>query len=310
METKTKSKPRSAVSMSGGLLRFASLCSRLAFHKAKYPRDDVKVGPAGGHVVNGNLFHGQIVNRILEDLSEVEAAGNESPNPELHQVVEASWKDSEELQSALWRIFAQQYMRPALQDFASNLGTNPQEQVKAMSEGVGELARMCAELILKAKQVASKTRIFLPPEGVVKETITTDDLAIQITGNYDGLWFDPVAQEFVLFDFKCKTPVEFPSDLHQLTCYAWLLQRRTGRPVRGVLVYVQPEPEIRYLSSQDLQAMFPRSEDFVHYVAELVAMEEESEMEIQQTSIPDLCQRCPLDVRCDELYGRRKFQPA
>lgn len=293
--------------MSGGLLRFASLCSRLAFHKAKYPRDDVKVGPAGGHIVNGNLFHGQIVNRILEDLADLDGTGIRPPNQGLRQIVDASWEDSEELHSALWRIFAQQYMGPALQDFATNLGNNPQDQIEAMSQGIGELARMGAELIFKSRHLPSRTRIFLPPEGVVKESITVNDLVIQITGNYDGLWFDPVGEEFVLFDFKCKTPVEFASDLHQLTCYAWLVQRKTGRPVRGVLVYVQPEPEIRELSSEDLQAMFPKSEEFVQYVAELVVRKLEPDMEIQQTSIPDLCQRCPLDERCDELYGKRKF---
>tara|TARA_R110002096_G_scaffold273422_11_gene467313 strand:- start:2768 stop:3700 length:933 start_codon:yes stop_codon:yes gene_type:complete len=305
MATDSEMDGRKVVSMSGGLLRFASLCPRLAFHKARLPRGDVKVAPAGGHVVNGNLFHGQIVNRILEDLADVEGAGIRPPNPELKRVVEASWSDPNDLHTELWRIFAQTYMSPALQEFASNLGNNPQEQIEAMSQGIGELARMCAELIIGARELPARTRLFLPPEGVVKESVEINGLQIQITGNYDGLWFDPVAEEFILFDFKCKTSAEFPSDLHQLACYAWLLQRRTGRPVRGVLVYVQPEPEIRHLPSKDLEATFPKSEEFVRYVAELMVTEYEPGMEIRQTSIPILCQRCPLDERCDELYGKR-----
>ncbi len=294
-------------SISGGMLRSASLCPRLAVHKAWFPREDIKVGAAGGEVVNGNLFHSHVVGRILEDLARVEARkSSDSGNAWLRQVIGAHWNSKEDLRSELWRIFAQAYLAPALHDFSSHLGKNPGQQIQAMTQGIGKLAELCAEIHLDNGGAIGKTRRFLPPEGVLQSSQEVDGLTVELVGNYDGLWFDESRGEFVLIDFKCKTPAEFPSDLHQLACYAWLIHQVSGRPIRGVLVYVQPEAVVRHLSAKDLAATYPESERFVRRVAQWLITPKGSCDVVPQTSIPDLCQRCPLDVRCDALYGQRQ----
>ena len=289
------------------------MCPRLAVHKSWFPKEDVRIGAAGGHVVNGNLFHSRIVERILIDLADVEVGNlidEHDGKRELKRIVEANGLSQEEIRIELWRVFCQSYMAPVLRELSDQLGNNPNEQVAAMSQGLGELAGLCAALLMNCAILPAKTRRFLPPEGVVQQPMQVDGKDFELVGNYDGLWFDPVSEEFILIDFKCKTSAEFPSDLHQLTCYSWLIQGKTGRPVRGVLVYVQPEPEVRHLSAIDLAEAYPKSEEFVRFVARLLRIKRRPGVVIKETAMPDLCQRCPLDDRCDALYGSRSQKSA
>ncbi len=265
-------------------------------------------------MVNGNLFHGQILEPILEDLARVENPKLETQNSEarrrLREILAATWDSPQELRTELWRTFVQDYMAPALREFGAQLGNNPHEQIAAMTQGLGVLARMCADLLPTGPKPGDTgknpaIRQFLPPEGVLRESIEVDGITVELTGNYDGLWFDPREQQFVLFDFKCKTPAEFPSDFHQIVLYSRLIQGQSSRPVRAVLAYVQPEPEVRHLSAGDLAEARANNAQFVRFVVNLLGTPPNSGAEIPGTAIPDLCRRCPLDARCDALYGQR-----
>jgi len=281
-------------------LRRASLCPRLMLYEA-----EEGVQPRiwhGGDVVNGELFHAQIAEPLFKDLAN-------KANPRIEELMRGPFTNASKLRSDFWRVFVQSYLCAEITD-ESHLGNNPSEQVMAFSKGLGEFAGYLTRTYVECSQTDccdGEDLIFMPPEQLLEKSIQREGLGeITLRGRYDGLIFNQKRQEYTVIDFKCKENAIFEPDLLQLAAYAWLIQQATKLPVGGVLIYVQPEPETREISPQDLAQVFGPLEDLIETVAQMLAdKRDENWSDKPVTSHPGLCKICPLDPECDLRYGQR-----
>ncbi len=256
----------------------------------------------GGDVVNGELFHAHIAEPLFKDLAA-------KSNPRIEALKQGPFCKAPKLRADFWQVFVQSYLCEEITD-ESHLGNNPGEQVDAFSRGLGEFAAYLARTYHECSQTNAcegSDLIFMPPEQLLEKPMQIEGLGeVLLRGRYDGLIFNQSRQEYTVIDFKCKENAIFEPDLLQLAAYAWLIQQATQLPVGGVLIYVQPEPETREISPQDLAQVFGPLEDLIETVAQLLADLRNENWGIKPvTTHPGLCKKCPLDAECDLRYGQR-----
>ncbi|MBF0497574.1 MAG: type IV secretion system DNA-binding domain-containing protein, partial [Deltaproteobacteria bacterium] len=259
-----------------------------------------------GAVFHGRFFHNHVAGKMFDQL-----AG--PPEKALVSIIVKNIKDTPALTHALWEYLDGQYLIPALE--GPNLPRNINaSQIEAMANGLGLLSGFLAEMILRQKPYFRPGPImvqslFQSPEKKMTAAMTTaSGTTFDITGKYDALLFDHQDNEFVILEFKCKNDFEVIGDLEQLALYAWLIRQSSGISARGAVFYLGETGEIKRISSGELDAAFEATSNLINAIGQWIQSPNLAQAGIPATHVPGLCQRCPLDLNCEKLFGSRRIE--
>ncbi len=281
-------------------IRRASLCPRLMVDEYKKKKSHWIF--QGKLAFCGSFFHDRVATPMFQSI----AAGRD---PKLRLLLDSP-ASSADLHTALWSHFDRVYLNPALSD-TRKPAPLASEEVLILAEGLGKLSEFLAETIESQRQLFGSAQeliksIFLPPEkGLQKSIITKGGISVEIRGKYDALLFDAPSAEFIVLEFKCKGDHELVGDLNQVATYAWMVEATSGIPTRASIIYMDENPDIKHLSSKDLSDAFPTGERLIGEIAEWLSASDPRKARIPPTAVEGLCRLCPLDSRCEKIFGPR-----
>ncbi|MBF0477115.1 MAG: ATP-binding protein [Deltaproteobacteria bacterium] len=287
-------------------VRQACLCPRLMVDNYVHHHEH-RIRSAGT-VFHGRFFHDQVAARMFDQL-----AG--PPEQELVSIIVKNIRDPLALADALWEHLDGEYLSRALEgpNLPKNINAN---QIEAMANGLGLLSGFLAEMIARQKPFFRSGRklvqsLFQSPEKKMTAAMTTaSGTTFEITGKYDALLFDRQDNEFVILEFKCKNDFEVIGDLEQLALYAWLIRQSSQIPARGAVFYLDQIGEIKRITSEELEAAFEATSNLINAIGQWIPAKDLTQARIPATHVPGLCPKCPLDLKCEQLFGSRRTEEA
>jgi hypothetical protein len=285
-------------------IRRACLCPRLMVHEYKNHRP-LKILP-GTLVLPGAFFHDSIAAPMFAAI----ASGKDH---ELINILERCRKTDCDLHKLLWFHLDKTYLTPA---FSSK--SKPKliagDHIITFANGLGKLAYFLAQIIQRQRPHFNSSAdllksLFLPPEKTIRSELGTDTgVLFSVHGKYDALLFDAQDKEFVVLEFKCKGDHELVGDLEQVATYSWLIGKMSGIQARAAIFYIQEEPEIKEVSSTELKTAFQVSLRLINEISKWLHSPDLAKAEIPATTVEGLCDVCPLNSKCDRLFGPRNSE--
>ncbi|SHE95682.1 PD-(D/E)XK nuclease superfamily protein [Desulfofundulus australicus DSM 11792] len=192
----------------------------------------------------------------------------------------------------------------AVIEAAMKLGCKEEMFFRVMSE----IALATSPLEIKPEQVFILTyrnpvlREFHPDNRVEEHFVVPlddeDPFAPKVQG-YIDLWRD--GSHIELIDWKTNYKAYKPTDTHQLGLYAWYLSRRTGRAVRGKLVFLRLNEVLEHeFSYRDMEGAREWAYTLAQEIQDKLCMINEGadHQQLFPTRVGDACRECEYAVEC------------
>ena len=133
-----------------------------------------------------------------------------------------------------------------------------------------------------------------------KRTLMYDEDGLRIRGEPDAVFFDSVAGEYVIWEFKGMKEINRKRVLMQVALYAWLLQKEIGIPSSGMVFVFENENPIQHYSLDTINAKIeelPSLFKMYHQVIDAVRNGDMSNLPF--TRDRSVCAQCPIS--CIEI---------
>lgn len=278
-----------------GSLALCQRCPRLlAFQRHRGARNAWRVGIKGNGGSYGSLFHKRVARPFFEAASEA--------GPLRAELAAAlRWGVEEDLE---WFV-RENFFNPLLEELAPRHGGR--DKILSMAAGTALWVRMMACFLagipsLQDMPEGEMARVFIRPEQRLFAIYSASDGglkgppcgALNVTGCYDALLFNPDRGEATLFEFKGYRRSDLAVPLSQSLIYAWLLWRTTGVIPSVQVFYLEEENGLDSFSRGDVQKMMAGLPRLFETALDVLSLRRP----LPAASDEELCSVCPFQGDC------------
>jgi len=266
-------------------------CPRLMAYHKKGEKNVRLVGYTGTGASYGKLFH-DLAGKFYKDVAE-------GSLPELTEVFRG---EMSEVKVRLDDLIRTRYFTPFLAEKSANL---KYENLMALAKGTEFWIHCLADFLsgipsLLAFPKKYLSAVFHQPEKILSAAYPYPDgrAALEVSGKYDCLLFNPDMNEAALFEFKGFKSTDVTVELSQTLVYAWLVSEATGIVPSIRLIYLEDD-EPRFFPAADVKNMLGN----LVYLFDTVRLVLEKRFPIPEASNHELCNNCRFSDRCGADWG-------
>ena len=259
---------------------------------ARRRKDLAMTGVTGSGLNYGSVFHDEIAGSFFQDLGEAGNANREA----LALLLKEQPGD---LARTLEDFIKLRYLLPFMKKKSRSYGV---DDLLQLARGLQFWTRCLAEALAEIPPLFSAPekalgQVFRPARTLLNASCElSDGRTLDISGQPDGLIFNPVTGKGTLFEFKGHAPSNAEEDATQAALYAWLLSKTSGLVPDVQILYLEDEPAPRRLDSEKVKALFETLPGLFQTAADAI-----EGREVPMAGDPALCRVCPLrEGKADE----------